>query len=114
MFTFLDLLVVVAMALAVASLLALALMFLLRNKTARRVCFYVTSALSLYLTSVGLRIGIGGLFTGQIAVAVMTALLGIGAVVLERVGRKSPKLFLLARIACATTTLIAFCNAFFF
>ena len=110
----LDLLVIAFMALAAASLLSLALMFLLKNRIARSVCFYVASAVGLYLTSIGLRIGIGGLFAGQIAVAVLTAILGIGILVLGIVERKNPKLFLISRIACAATTLVALCNAFFF
>ena len=109
----LDLLVVAFMALSVASLLSLALMFLLKNRTAQSVCFYVASAVGLYLTSVGLRIGIGGLFTGQIVVGILTAILGIGLLVLGIVGRKNPKLFLISRIACAATTLVALGNAFF-
>ena len=83
----LDLLVIAFMALAAASLLSLALMFLLKNRIARSVCFYVASAVGLYLTSVGLRIGIGGLFTGQIVVGILTAILGIGLLVLGIVGR---------------------------
>ena len=45
MFTSLDLLVVVFMALAAVTLLSLCLMFLIRNNTARKVFFYITSAL---------------------------------------------------------------------
>ena len=41
MFTSLDLLMIVFMALAAVTLLSLALMFLIRNKTARKVFFYV-------------------------------------------------------------------------
>ena len=113
MFTSLDLLVIVFMALAAVTLLSLCLMFLIRNKTARRVCFYVASALGLYVSWVGFRIGIGGLFPLQIAIGVLTALLCVGAFVLERVSKGSDKMFLLARILSAAALVIGFFNAIF-
>ncbi len=111
MFTSLDLLIIVFMALAAVTLLSLCLMFLLRNKTARKVLFYITSALGLYMSWVGFRIGFGGLFPIQIAIGVLTALMCIGAFVLERVSKGNSKMFLIARIVSATALVIGFFNA---
>lgn len=111
MFTFLDLLVVVFMVLIAATLLSLCLMFLLKNKTAKRVCFYIVLALALYLSTVGFRIGIGGWFETQIAVSVLTVLLCIGTLVLERVKAGNDKAFLVARVMSAATIVIALMNA---
>lgn len=113
MLTSLDLLVIVFMALAATTLLSLCLMFLIRNRTARRVFFYITSVLGLYVSWVGFRIGIGGWFTGQMAVGILTALMCIGAFVLERVGKSNDKMFLIARILSAAALLLAFFNAAF-
>ena len=111
MFTSLDLLVVVFMALAAVTLLSLCLMFLIRNNTARKVFFYITSALGLYMSWVGFRIGYGGLFPIQIALGIVTALLGIGAFILERVSKGSSKAFLVARCISAAALVIGFFNA---
>ena len=111
MFTSLDLLIIVFLALAAATLLSLALMFLTRNGTARKVCFYIASALGLYISWVGFRIGLGGMFPIQMAIGVVTALMCIGAFVLERVGKGNSKLFLVARIFAAAALVIGLFNA---
>ena len=111
MLTSLDLLVIVFMALAAATLLSLALMFLVRNKKAKRVCFYVTTALGIYMSWVGFRIGIGGLFPIQIALGIVTALVCVGAIVLERMKKGNDKMFLTARIVSAASLMIALFNA---
>ncbi len=111
MFTSLDLLVIVFMILAAATLLSLALMFLIRNKTAKRVFFYITSALGLYMSWVGFRIGFGGLFPIQMVVGVVTALACIGAFILERVSKGNDKMLLIARIISAAALVIALFNA---
>ena len=114
MFTFLDLLVVVFMALAAASVLSVGLMFLLRNEKAKRICLYITVALGLYTAYVGFSIGLTGWFVGQIGAAVLTVLLGIASVVLERMSKKDPKWFKMARILAVATLVIGFANAFLF
>ena len=111
MLTSLDLLIIVFMALAAVTLLSLALMFLIRNKTARKVFFYIASALGLYVSWVGFRIGIGGLFSFQIAIGVLTALMCIGAFVLERISKGNDKMFLDARILSVSALVIGFFNA---
>lgn len=115
MFTSLDLLVVVFMVLGALTLLSLSLMFLIRNKTAKRVFFYIVSGFGLYMSWVGFRIGYGGLFPLQIAVGVLTALMCVGVFVLERVSKRrgSDKLFRLARILSAVVLAVAFFNAVF-
>ena len=99
------------MALAAVTLLSLALMFLIRNKTARKVFFYIASAFGLYMSWVGFRIGFGGLFPLQIAIGVLTALMCIGAFVLERVSKGNNKMFLIARIISAAALVLGFFNA---
>ena len=111
MFTSLDLLIIVFMALAAVTLLSLCLMFLIRNKTARKVFFYIASVLGLYVSWIGFRIGIGGLFQIQIAIGVLTALMCIGAFVLERISKGNDKMFLAARILSVAALVIGFFNA---
>ena len=113
MFTFLDLLVVVVMALAAVSLLAVALMFLLRNRTARRVCFWIVAALAVYLGYVGFRINWPG-FGFQFVLAALLALAAVGAVVLERLRKDDSAAFLAARIVASVALAAGMLNAFVF
>lgn len=112
----LDALVIVFMALAAFALLSVVLMFLIKHKTVKNVCFYVVCALALYVSTIGLRIGLGGWFTEQIGLGVITALMSVGAVVLSlfAVKHENPeKLFLPARIAAAASLALGLANAFF-
>lgn len=111
MFTFLDLLIVVVMALAAASVLSLALMFLIKNKTAQRVFFYVTAALGVYIGTVGFRINWLG-FAFQAGLAILMALLCVAALVLERVKKNDEKIFLFSRIMASAGLVIGVANAF--
>ena len=111
MFTSLDLLIIVFMALAAVTLFSLCLMFLIRNKTARKVFFYIASAMGLYVSWIGFRIGIGGWFPNQIVIGVLTALMCVGAFVLERVSKGNDKMFRLARFISAAALVIGFFNA---
>lgn len=111
MLTFLDLLIIVVMALAAAGILSLTLMFLIKNKTAQRVCFYIVVALGVYVGTVGFRINWPG-FLFQVAVAVVLAAVCAGALILERIGRKSDRLFLLARILATAGLVGGMVNAF--
>lgn len=110
MFTFLDLLIIVSLVLIAASFLSVVLMFLIKNKTVRRVCFYITVTLSLYIGYVGIRINWLG-FEGQAILAGVLALVSIGALVLQLVKKDDDRMFLYARIAAAAALVIGAANA---
>ncbi len=110
MFTSLDLLIIAFMVLAAVTLLSLCLMFLLRNKTAKKVCFYVVSALGIYMAYVGIRIGFG-MFPIQVLIGIVAALACVGAFVLERVCKGNDKMFLVSRLISAAALVIGFFNA---
>ena len=111
MVTFLDLLVVVVMVLCAVSLMAMALMFLVKNKKVKRVCLYLVAALGIYMGYVGCRILWPG-FLPQVILAVVMALAAIGAVVLERLSKGSEKKFRLAQILASGSLVIGMFNAF--
>ena len=112
MLTSLDWLVIVFMIVAAVTLLSLCLMFLIKNKTAKKVFFYIVCVLGLYVSSIGLRIGFGGYFPMQIAIGILTVLVSIGAFVLEIVSKNNDKRLRVARIAAAAALVIGFMNAF--
>ena len=111
MVTFLDLLVVVVMVLSAVSLVAMALMFLVKNKKVKRICLYLVAALGVYMGYVGCRILWPG-FLPQVILAVAMALISIGAVVLERLSKGSEKKFLLSQILASASLVIGMFNAF--
>lgn len=111
MYTFLDLLIIVVMVLVAVSLLALALLFLSRNEKVRRVCLYVVAALGVYMGYVGTRINWPG-FTSQVILAVVMALIAVGAVVVERLHKGQEKQFKLARAMAAVSLVVGMVNAF--
>ena len=109
--TFLDLLIVVVMALSAVSIIATALMFLVKHTGVRRVCLWIVAALSVYMGYVGLRImWINS--TEQSLLAVLAALAGIAAIVLERLSKGSGKRFLTARILASAALAVGMLNAF--
>jgi hypothetical protein len=110
MFTSLDLLIIVSMALIAASFLSVVLMFLIRNIKVQRVCFWITAALGVYIGYVGIRITWMD-FDGQAILAAAMALVSIGAFALERVRKGNDKMFLYARIAAAAALIIGTANA---
>lgn len=112
MITFLDLLILVALALLAAGLVAVALMLLVKNRKVKQVCLYLTGALAVYVGYVGLQIN-WPMFMGQAVVAILVALAGIAAVVLERLSKDRPKRFLLAQILAAAAFAVGMINAFF-
>ena len=81
--TFLDLLVVVSGGLLAAGVLALALMFLLKNEKARRVGLYAAGALGVYLGYVGFRVNAMSFGSGGV-IALVLALGSVAAVALDR------------------------------
>ena len=110
MYTFLDLLIVVSLALIAAGLLTLALMFLIRNNTVRRVCFYIAVALGVYIGYVGIRINWPG-YMAEVIFAIVCALVSLGALLLERLKGSDEKMFLIARIAAAAALILGIANA---
>lgn len=110
MFTSLDLLIIVSMALIAASFLSVVLMFLIRNIKVQRVCFWITAAFGVYIGYVGIRITWMN-FDGQAILAAAMALVSIGAFALERVRKGNDKMFLYARIAAASALIIGTANA---
>lgn len=110
MTTFLDLLVIVVLVLAAASLLAMALMFLVKNRTVKRVCLYIIAALGLYMAYVGLRI-LWPMYLGQSIIAVLAALVSIVAVVLERLSKERKAMFLTAQLMAAAALIVGMLNA---
>lgn len=111
MVTFLDLLVVVVMVLCAVSLVAMALMFLVKNRKVKRICLYLVAALGVYMGYVGFRImWVNSL--AQTGLAVALALVAIGAVVLERLSKDSEKKFRLAQVLASGSLVIGMFNAF--
>lgn len=110
MLTFLDLLVIVFMALAGLSLFSVCLMFLVKHQKVRKVCFYIAVALGVYAASVSLRIS-QGLFLTQMTLGVLFGLLSVAALVLERVRNKDEKAFFIARILAAVALVAGLINA---
>jgi hypothetical protein len=99
------------MVLAGLSLVSVSLMFLLKNKTAQRVCFYVVLALIAYTVYAGLRIGIG-LFSTQVVLSLVVLFTAILAFVFERVFKDDNKLFLVVRIIAAAALVLGIVNVF--
>ena len=112
MFTFLDLLIVVVMALVAVGILGLALMFLVKNRKAQQVFLYITAALGVYIGTVGFRINWLA-FDFQAGLAIVMALVCVGAVVLERIKKGDDKFFRLARILATVGLVAGMANAFF-
>lgn len=110
MLTSLDLLLLVSLVLIAAAFLSLVLMFLVRNQTIRRVCFYIAVALSLYIGYAGVRINWPD-FSHQAILAVVLALISVGAFVLERSKKNNDKVFLYARIAAGAALIAGAVNA---
>ena len=111
MVTFLDLLVVVVMVLCAVSLVAMALMFLVKNKKVKQICLYLVAALGVYMGYVGFRImWVNSL--AQTGLAVALALISIGTVLLERLSKGSEKKFRLAQVLASASLVIGMFNAF--
>ena len=109
--TFLDLLIVVVLALAAVGLVSMALQFLVKNRTVKRICLYIVAALGIYMGYVGCRILWPG-FIAQVVLAVVAALVSIGAIVLERRSRDSKGKFLTAQVMASGALIVGMLNAF--
>ena len=112
MLNFLDLIVIIFMVLAAASLLALCLMFLVRNPKIKKVCFYIVAALGIYAGSIGIRIG-NFLFPGQTAIAVIAATVSIAAIILVVTSKGNEKKFKIAQLMATAGLIVGIASAFF-
>ena len=111
MITSLDLLIVVVLALAAVSLLAMVLMFLVKNRKVSRVCLWIVAVLGIYMGYVGFRImWINSAV--QAALAVLMGLTAAASIVLERLSRDNPKIHLIAKIMASAALVIGMFNAF--
>lgn len=99
------------LALAAVSLVAMVFQFLVKNRTVKRISLYIVAALGIYMGYVGRRILWPG-FPGQCAISVLTALVSIGAVVLERCSRDSKAKFLTVQIMASVCLIVGMLNAF--
>ena len=107
----LDLMLIVVMGMATLSLLALCLMFFVRNKIVKKVAFYLVAIMGVYVCTVGLRI-FSYSFPLQSALSILLGLSSIGAIVLERFSKRNEKLWNTARILAAVALVVGFINAF--
>ena len=112
MLTSFDLLIIVFLVFLASALAAIPLMFLIKNKIAKRIFFYVVLSLISYIAYGGIKIGLLGSFDINVILGVFAVLMGIAALVLERVFKNNNVVFLISRIAAANALLIAFSNAF--
>jgi len=113
MLTSLDYLIIVFLGLALVTFLSLCLMFLLKNKLAKRVFLYIVLATGLFLSYIGLYMGLTGCFTEQIVLGIVTVPLIVGALVLDVISRDDAKKQRIARIAGALALVLAMANVFF-
>lgn len=111
MLTSLDFIVLVFMAVGAMSLLGVALMFLLRNRIAQKICYYHVLAVTAYVGYIGMAIG-QSLFPLQTGIGALVILGAVGGLVAELVaGRKNKKVFLILRIASAVLLAVGIINA---
>lgn len=111
MMTFLDLLVIVFMAIATLGLLSISLMFLVRNKRVKQISFYAASIVSLYLCTVGIRM-FWPMFPGQFAFGLLLGLMSIIGLILSFTGRSDEKKQKIARILASVSLVLGTANVF--
>ena len=112
MFTSLDLLVLVFIILAGVMLLSIGLMFLIKNKTTKKVCFYIVSGLALYMAYIGIRIGLVAGFPVQVVLGLLVGITAVGSFVLERVFKNKDKVFLITQISSSLALVLGILTAF--
>ena len=112
MITFLDLIVIIALVLLGGSIIATLLMFLLKNKKAKKIFLYISLVLALYLASIGLRIGFSGYFEFQMFLSSIVILLVVGSIVLDVLSKKNEKFPLISRVVALIAVVFGFLSAF--
>lgn len=112
MLTGLDLLVIVFMILVGVIALSISLMFLLKNEKAKKIFFYITSVLALYIAYVATRIGFVSGYPVNGILGILVGLVAIAGFVLQKVFRKNDKVFLISRISSASVIVLGLLTAF--
>ncbi len=111
-FSILDLLVLVYAAVAALAMTAVGLMFGLKNQKAKKILFYVSVALGAGLALFGLRIAFDSMVAFYIGAAVIGALLCVGAILVERLGKKKSAMFTVARVMSTAALAFGLFNTF--
>lgn len=106
----LNLIVIVFMALAAASLVALGLMFLVRNPLIQKICFYIVAALGIYAGSIGIRIG-KLLFPVQTGIGILGICVSIASIVMATAAKDNEKKFKTAQGMAAAALIVGIINA---
>ncbi|MBR4865781.1 MAG: hypothetical protein IKU11_03770 [Clostridia bacterium] len=112
MLNFLDLLVIVFLAVAAFSLLSVVLMFVVKNPLVQKISLGLTVLVSLGLGVSYLPSFLNFGFDGQFAAGILFILMGIGGGVLALAAKDDPKKFLAARILAAAGLVLGIANAF--
>ena len=112
MMNFLDLLVIVFLAVAAFSLLAVVVMFVVKNPLVQKISLGLSVLVSLGLAVSYLPSFLTFGFGGQVASGVLFALMGIGGGVLALVAKDDPQKLLVARILAAPSLVLGIVNAF--
>lgn len=111
MVTFLDLLVIVFLAVFVHGALLACLMFFVKNTKVRKISFYVVVALAIYCAYIGIRIGLS-FVDMQCAVGAAVGIAAIASLVIERMYKGDEKKFMIARIISVASLAVGIINAF--
>ena len=112
MLTFLDLLVIVFLAVAAFALLTTVLMFVAKNTRVQKICLWLSVLASLGLSVSYLPSFLTFDFVGQFAAGILFALLSVGGGVLAILAKGDEKKFLVARILAAAGLVLGIVNAF--
>lgn len=111
MLNYMDLTVIVSIALVIAAILALCMMFLIKNPRVKLITPYIVATIGLYAASVGIRISLPP-FPVQLLFGVGAAMLSVAAIVLEVSGQGDPKKSFLARLLAAAGLAFGLVSAF--
>lgn len=106
----LDLLVIVFMAMSAASLLAVCLMFLVKNPTVKKVCFYLLGVQGMLVSWMNARMLPVG-YEGKMMFGWVLGAAAVAALLLQVCG-KNEKYARLARILVAVSVVLGTINAF--
>jgi len=106
----LDFMMIVFAGMMVMALVSIGAVFL-KKKTIRSFGFYLMTALTLYISSVGMYIT-GVMFPGQMVLCAIAGILGIAAVILKWKGNDTEAGFRLARLVSLAALALAIPSAF--